>query len=262
MSEYYYSPHSPDDGRIVIVGPEARHISLVMRHRPGDRVTVVDGAGNEYGVELVTTHPTRVVGRVVFAAKGRREPQHQLTLAMAVLKGDRLALACEQATELGISRFIPLRTERTIGRLSGVRLERLRAVALAAMKSCARAVLPIIEPPHDIARLITRMAEFDQALVAYEEEECKTGLGDVLDSRIRSLLLVVGPEGGFTPEEVQVLKSAGVSPFSLGPRRLRAETAATAVVSSALQLLGDLGGQSVRQDAMKGGANEAWSVLP
>jgi 16S rRNA (uracil1498-N3)-methyltransferase len=242
VSEHYYSPARPRDGRIVLGGAEARHVSRVMRHQRGDKVTVVDGLGTEYDVELEAVGPSEVVGRVIAAATGRREPRHSVALALAVLKGDKLTLACEQAVELGISRFVPLTTERTIGRLSAARFERLRGVALAAMKSCTRTVLPVIEPVQDLARLAEWSADFGQALVAYEDER-ETGLDDVLDRRGTSILLVVGPEGGFTPAEVRVLESAGMKSFSLGPRRLRAETAAAAVVASAMQLLGDLGGR-------------------
>jgi 16S rRNA (uracil1498-N3)-methyltransferase len=243
MSECYYSPAGPRDGRITLGGAEARHVSRVMRHQRGDKIVVVDGLGTEFDVVLEAVRPNEVVGRVLAAATGRREPRHSVTLALAVLKGDKLALACEQAAELGISRFIPLKTERTIGRLSAARLERLQGVALAAMKSCTRTVLTVIEPVQDLARLASRAAEYGQALVAYEDEY-ESGLDNVLDRRASSLLLVVGPEGGFAPDEVRVLNSAGVKSFSLGPRRLRAETAATTVVVSAMQLLGDLGGRN------------------
>jgi 16S rRNA (uracil1498-N3)-methyltransferase len=163
-----------------------------------------------------------------------------VTLALAVLKGDRLAQACEQASEVGVARFIPLVTERTIGRLSSTRLARLRGVALAATKSSTRTVLPVVEPAIALSRLVERVPEYDRSLVAYEDEH-RTGLGDVLDRTAATVLLVVGPEGGFTPGEIQLLATASVRPFSLGPRRLRAETAAVAAVSGVLQLLGDLG---------------------
>lgn len=240
MTELYYCIARPDDGRLAIDGTEARHISRVMRHRRGDRIAVTNGGGSEYELELETVEVDRVIGRVVETGVMRREPGHWLVLAQAVLKGGKLEQVCEQATELGIGALIPLRTERTIGRMGERKPERLRCAALAGMKSSTRTVLPDIDVEHDLAALARRTAEFDQVLVAYEEER-GAGLADVIRLDARSILIVVGPEGGFTSDEVEMLKRSGATSFSLGPRRLRAETAAVAVVAAALQMLGDLG---------------------
>lgn len=240
MTELYFSPARPDKGRLAIDGTEARHICRVMRHRRGDRIAVTDGAGCEYGLELESVGVDRVIGRVVETGVMQREPGHRLVLAQAVLKGDKLEQVCEQATELGIRALIPLRTERTIGRLAERKHERLHSAALAGMKSSTRTVLPEIEAEHDLAALARRAGEFDQVLVAYEDER-GVGLADVIHRDARSVLVVVGPEGGFAAEEVETLKRSGAMSFSLGPRRLRAETAAVATVAAVLQMLGDLG---------------------
>lgn len=242
--ELYYSPVPPTDGQLVIVGSEARHIARVMRHKVGNVIGVVDGAGTEYEVELTEVRADRVAGRVLGTRSGAREPKHRLTIAQAVLKGDRLAQVCEQVTELGVSRVIPIQTARTVGRLSAVRLGRLRTVSLAALKSSTRTVLPMIDAVTGLGELLPTINEYGQALVAYEEER-GPGLGEVLDRKVGSVLLVVGPEGGFEPTEIDALKAAGAVSFSLGPRRLRAETAAVAVVAMTLGLLGDLGDNAI-----------------
>lgn len=236
----YYSPNPPKDGVLTISGPEARHISRVMRHEVGNVIGVVDGAGAEHEVELTAVRADRVVGRVLSSTRCAREPKHRVAIAQAVLKGDHLAQVCAQATELGVSRIIPYRSTRTVGRLSPARLERLRAVALAALKSSTRTMLPAIDAPVEFDRLLKLDREFDQVLVA-DEDETGPGLDAVLKRNARSVLIVVGPEGGFDPVEIGALKAVGASPFTLGPRRLRAETAAVAVAAMTLGLLGDLG---------------------
>ena len=238
--ELYYTRSAPVDGVLVITGLEARHISRVKRHEVGNVVGVVDGAGAEYQVELTAVRADRVAGRVLGTKTGAREPRHRVAIAQAVLKGDHLAQICAQATELGVSRIIPIQTARTVGRLSAAKLERLRAVSLAALKSSTRTVLPTIDAPVEFSRLLKLDGEFDQVLVAYEEET-GPGLGAALRRDAGSVLIVVGPEGGFEPAEIDALKSAGAVTFSLGPRRLRAETAAVAVAAMTLGLLGDLG---------------------
>jgi 16S rRNA (uracil1498-N3)-methyltransferase len=239
-AELYYTKSAPADGQIVITGSEARHIARVMRHEVGSVMSVVDGAGTEYKVELTAVRADRVTGRVLGAKAGAREPKHRVAIAQAVLKGDHLAQVCAQATELGVSRVIPFQSARTVGRLSPARLERLRAVSLAALKSSTRTVLPTIDAPVELSGLLKLDGGFDQVLVAYEDET-GPGLGAVLKRDAESVLVVVGPEGGFEPTEVEALKAAGAVSFTLGPRRLRAETAAVAVASMTLGLLGDLG---------------------
>jgi 16S rRNA (uracil1498-N3)-methyltransferase len=238
--ELYYSPKPPTDGQLVITGSEARHIARVIRHKVGDVIGVTDGAGAEYEVKLAEVKADRVAGRVLSTQSGAREPKHRVTIAQAVLKGDRLAQVCEQATELGVSRIIPVQTARTVGRLSAARLARLRAVSLAALKSSSRTVLPGIDAAIELGGLLKANNEFDQTLVAYEEET-GPGLEAVLKRDAGSVLIVIGPEGGFEPSEIDALKTAGAVSFSLGPRRLRAETAAVAVAAMTLGLLGDLG---------------------
>jgi 16S rRNA (uracil1498-N3)-methyltransferase len=240
VHDLYYSPNPPKDGMLTIAGSEARHISRVMRHEAGNVIGVVDGAGGEHEVELTMVRADRVVGRVLSDTRDAREPKHRVAVAQAVLKGDHLAQVCAQATELGVNRIIPIQTARTVGRLSAAKLERLRAVSLAALKSSTRTVLPTIDAPVDLGSLLNLDGEFDQVLVAYEEET-DSGLGSVLRRDAGSVLIVVGPEGGFEPVEIDALKAAGAVAFSLGPRRLRAETAAVAVAAMTLGLLGDLG---------------------
>ncbi len=238
--EQYYWPGLPKDGQLTITGSEARHISRVMRHEAGNVIAVVDGAGGERQVELTAVSADRVAGRVLADMKCVREPKHRVAIAQAVLKGDHLAQVCAQATELGVSRIIPFLSTRTVGRLSPARLERLRAVSLSALKSSTRTILPAIDVPVQLERLRNLTDEFDQVLVAYEDE-VGAGLGAALRRDARSVLVVVGPEGGFEPAEIDMLKDAGAALFTLGPRRLRAETAATAAVTMTLSLLGDLG---------------------
>ncbi|MBM3331741.1 16S rRNA (uracil(1498)-N(3))-methyltransferase [candidate division WOR-3 bacterium] len=239
-SESYFTRNAPAGGQIVITGPEARHIARVMRRDVGSVMSVVDGAGTEYQVELTAVRADRVVGRVLGTRAGVREPKHRVAIAQAVLKGDHLAQVCSQATELGVSRVAPFLSARVVGRLSPARLERLRAVSLAALKSSTRTVLPTIDAPVEFDSLLKLSSEFDQVLVAYEDET-GPGLQAVLKRDASSFLVVVGPEGGFEPLEVEALKGAGAMSFSLGPRRLRAETAAVAVAAVTLGLLGDLG---------------------
>ncbi len=237
--ELFFCPEKPVQGLVELRGAEAGHIARVLRHRPGDLVYVTDGQGSEYEVVLDSVSQKCVTGRVRKTCVRPREPRRRIGLAQAVLKGDKFARVCHGATELGISQFVPLRTARTVGRLSEVRLARLRQVALAAVKSSTGTVLPEIGPVVDLRGLVGLCRDYDRTVVAYEEER-GTGLGSILESGADSALIVIGPEGGFEPDEIALLRKAGAETFTLGPRRLRAETAGVVAVGLVLQLLGEM----------------------
>ncbi|OYD14180.1 hypothetical protein CH330_09225 [candidate division WOR-3 bacterium JGI_Cruoil_03_51_56] len=241
MELFFLAGSRPVAGNVIFDGAEAHHISRVLRHQPGDRIYATDGLGAEYELELRRVEPARVIGAILSSRFRPREPGCRLTIAPGIIKGDRLRRVVEGITQLGVSEVIPLRTRRTVAGLSEKRLDRLRKVAVGAMKCSTRTVLPRICDAMELNELANRIGGYDLALVAYEEEQ-NLGLADVLIPGAESVLLVVGPEGGFEPEEVNVLVAAGARCFSMGPRRFRAETAGVVAVALVLQLLGELGG--------------------
>lgn len=240
MEIFYVPDAAPDCGVLTIRGTTARHISRVLRHRPGDRVLATDGKGLELKLELMVVSPSRVEGRVLDRMTRPREPRCRVALAQALLKGDKLAQVVEAATELGVTEVIPFVSERTVARLGAVRQSRLTHVAVSGLETSARTVLPRISECVSLAGLLGRIADYECAVVAYEREH-RSGVEDVLRVDVDSVLAIVGPEGGFSEDEICRLERAGAGVFSMGPRRLRAETAATAVVAICLQRLGDLG---------------------
>ncbi len=238
--EFFYIPNATSEGeRILITGNEAKHIAKVLRHSPGDLIFGTDGRGNEFKLAIEHVSKKGIVCRVIDKKKVMREPRHFIALAQALLKGDKLAMVVEGVTELGVKEVIPFRSERTMGKVSEAKLRRLEKVAISGIKSSLRTVLPKISSVVDLGGLLSRFCEFDQVLLAYEMEQ-KWGLGQVLKRELSKALLIVGPEGGFTSQEAQQMREAGAISFTLGPRRLRAETAALAVSSVCLSLLGDL----------------------
>ncbi|MGQ9679063.1 MAG: RsmE family RNA methyltransferase [bacterium] len=239
--ELFYIPQLNNIDRLVeITGPEARHITRVLRFKPGDKVLATNGRGDEFQLILKKVYAGRLTAEVIEKKTGCREPKRRLVLAQAVLKSDKLAQVVEVATELGVSDVVPFISERVVGRLTETKYRRLTNVAVSAMKSSTRTVLPRIERVVDVDGLTESFRLFDQVIVPYEEEKEK-GLVSVFNRSALKLMVVVGPEGGFTPEEIVKMKNAGAVSCSLGPRRLRAETAAAATISVVLGLLGELG---------------------
>jgi 16S rRNA (uracil1498-N3)-methyltransferase len=232
MTTNFYAPPSAIRGqRVVLPADEARHLRTVLRGDEGDEITVVDGTGGWYRVKITRLAPEQGVGTITERRENVGEPPIDVTVALGILKKrSRFETFIEKAVELGVRRIVPLRTRRT--ERDSIREERLRNVMVAAMKQCRRSRLPDLAAPQSPEALLGG-SEAELRLV------CHAGDGAVpirqavsVAAPVASALALVGPEGGFSPSEVEDAAEAGCVSVSLGARRLRAETAALAVLHS------------------------------
>jgi 16S rRNA (uracil1498-N3)-methyltransferase len=214
------------DATVEIDGDELRHLRT-LRLAPGDTLTVFDDTGVEYTVRLARIDRRTARGTIERRAVVSRESRLELTLVPALLKGPRMDVVIEKATELGVCRIAPMVTARCVAARGHV--ARWRRIALAAAKQCGRTRVPAIEEPVVLAaRLAADWRELK--LIAWEET---TERGwNRLPEAVESVVVLLGPEGGFAPHEAADARAAGFEPVSLGARVLRAETAA--VVAAAL----------------------------
>jgi 16S rRNA (uracil1498-N3)-methyltransferase len=232
--EYFFTP--PDHvaaGTLTIEGEEFAHLTHVMRRTAGDRIRVVDGAGQAY--EAVIESTDRRSARCIIAERlgTRNEPDIHLTMAVALLKnGSNFDFCIEKCTEIGASEFIPVITTRTIPRHA--RTDRWQKLALAAMKQCGRCVLPTVKPPMSFQECLALPPADAHRFIPHEKVETPL-LAEAFYHEGKRVVACIGPEGGFTDEEIAAAEAAGWNPVSLGRRRLRAETAA--ITTAALVLL-------------------------
>ena len=203
---------------------EARHLLEVLRARVGDQFTVFDGS-REALAEVVEIGPGFLRYRILEERVPEREVGVEVALYPALLKGDKMAEVVRMATELGATRIQPLIALHSVAKEMGeAKLERLKRVAVEAAKQSGRLKAPEILPPIPLKAL----PQVEQGLLAHPGAEAL--VREVLDPG-RPLALAVGPEGGFSPEEVELLLEKGFTPVSLGRRILRAETAALALLA-------------------------------
>ncbi|MFB6247543.1 MAG: 16S rRNA (uracil(1498)-N(3))-methyltransferase [Salinibacter sp.] len=232
MTTNFYAPPAQIRGdRVVLPDGEARHARSVLRAETGDEIAVVDGEGGWYRVRLDHVGDGQVVGHIVDARREVGEPDVAMTVGLGLLtKRSRLETFVEKAVELGVRRLVPLRTRHT--EPTEVRADRLRRVMVAALKQCRRSRLPELTAPQSLDALL-------EATTADVRFLCHGGehppLLDALDGPAPDdVLALVGPEGGFAPGEVAAATAAGCIPVSLGPRRLRAETAGLAAINAVM----------------------------
>jgi 16S rRNA (uracil1498-N3)-methyltransferase len=241
MELYYTDKKNIYADYMLITGSEAHHISKVMRHKPDDIIYVTDGLDNEYQTVIKSIEKNSVKAEIFNRTRKARETTAKITLAQSVIKGNHMDDIIEKATELGVSEIQPIITARTIASLSDKKAQRYQKLMLSAMKTSTRTHLPCLSKLTDYQKLLETVDNYELALLAYEEEATNNRLKNILQhDYINKVLLIIGPEGGFNKEEVQKAKTRGVKCFSLGPRRLRAETAAITALSLLLYELKEM----------------------
>ncbi len=243
---FFIDPNNIDGSDALITGETARQITKVLRLKEGDVICLLDGLGNEHSALITSTSKDHVAARILGANTCSRELETELTLAICLPKSDKLDLIVQKCSELGISRYVIVNSERVIAKLDETkvaeRLARWRKIACEAVEQCGGARVPEVNGILSFSALTTEIAKNDIALVAWEEEK-SVGLKKALNANAgaKSVMLIVGPEGGLTESEVESAKSAGAVCVTLGRRILRAETAAIAACAAILyELEGEL----------------------
>jgi 16S rRNA (uracil1498-N3)-methyltransferase len=229
-----YVPAAPaPDGRVQISGAELRHLHTV-RLGPGERLRLFDAAGAEHEVVLERIGARTAVARVVATVRVSRESPLDLVLAPTLVKGTKLDWVVEKATELGVRRVAPVVTRHAVA--LGAHVERWRRIARAAAQQCGRTRVPTIDEPAPLDVLLA--APWPGLRLVAWEDEAAVRLAD-LPAAAAAVVVVVGPEGGFHPGEVERAHAAGFRTVSLGRRVLRAETAAVTAVALCQHRWGD-----------------------
>lgn len=215
---------------------EARHLSQVLRLRAGDEVTVFDGAGREFRARVERVSRDGADLALVAESTAADEPAVHLTLAQAVLKGDKMDGVVRDATMMGVTAVEPLITAHTVAHMkTGGAPDRWRRIAIASAKQCRRAVLPSIGGGMPFVDWLARdNAELKVILIEPAAAERSEFAG--LQTRPASASLLVGPEGGWSANEIDQAVRAGYRPLTLGRRTLRAD-AVPVVAISVLQFL-------------------------
>ena len=227
--DYFYAPPERIDGRYVVIeGDELSHLAHVMRKKAGDRIMVVDGTGCAYDVVLETVTKRSARGIVRESYRRYHEPEPNVTLAVGILKNpSKFDFLVEKATEIGVIGIIPMRTERTIP--SHAKTDRWQKLALSAMKQCGRSSLPKVGELTSLEEVLRTGGSYRRTFVAHVDADHPAFGDKPILAGADSTLILVGPEGGFSEDEISRCAAAGFEPLSLGERRLRTETAAIAL---------------------------------
>jgi len=265
MNRFFVSESDFLSDNIVLGKRRAHQIRNVLRMNKGDRIIVLDNTGYEYEVVLTEVKKDRVLGQIEQKRPAAGEPQVRLTLYQSLLSRDKFELVLQKCTEVGVSRFVPVITQRSLVRdadtVTPNKLARWRRIITEAAEQSHRGRIPELDHPARLEDAVSELRNFDLCLIASPnagwqpqaspEQSRRTELGDgrteqvTLRSALRkapkSVTLLIGPEGGFTDQEFKLVCDAGATPVSLGPRILRTETASIVAAALILYELEDAG---------------------
>ena len=240
----FYADGLGEIGSLVTLSEEdARHASRVLRMQPGDAAELfLDG--RRFSAEIAEMTAEGVAARLISELPST-EAKLRITLYQGLPKAEKMELIVQKAVELGAARVVPVAMSRCVVQLSAKdgakKQERWQKIAREAAKQSGRTVVPRVEAPLRFEEMLRRLDGFEAVLTPWEEAQ---GYGLRRFSQqwpqVRNLALIVGPEGGMSPEEVTRMEKAGARPVTLGPRILRTETAGLAAVAALLALYGDM----------------------
>jgi 16S rRNA (uracil1498-N3)-methyltransferase len=247
MRRFFIEPGAAIGDTAFLSRTDSKHINSVLRLKSGTGIVLFDGTGAEYEAEIDSTASDRVSVSLLRRRVSNSESPVSITVAQGFLKEKKMDDLIRALTELGINRWMPFFAERSVPHPSGQRLsnrtDRWRTIAREALKQCRRSRLPEIIPAGSLNDAIALSAESELKIAFWEKavEPIPAELNSMARDPHRSIFILLGPEGGLTDAEIQAATTAGFKTVTLGPRILRAETAAVTACCLIQYLLGDLG---------------------
>lgn len=241
MPQFLIDKRSISNNIAIIADDDAHHITSVLRLKAGDWIVLTDGEGRRWRSTLKEVGRKEILAELTSLLPVPKN-NARITLAQSVIKHDRMEWIVQKAVELGCTNIIPVTTERTIPRLktdtSEKKISRWQKIAVEAMKQCGAAFTPTVTKLKSFKELVDdTTAGRSKAIMFFEGEE-RTPLKDILNKDASDVTIIIGPEGGFSKEEVDLARSKGVHTAGLGPLILRVETAAIAAITLVQEMTG------------------------
>ncbi|KGE18185.1 RsmE family RNA methyltransferase [Paenibacillus wynnii] len=253
MQRYFVTPEQFSGDTVRIDGEDARHIAKVMRGKVGDKLIVSDGVSREALVEIALIEIGEVTATVLESLNMTQEASLKITVAQSLPKGDKMETVIQKCTEIGVVAFVPFLSERTIvqydERKESKRLERWRKISKEAAEQAHRNRVPEVHPSLSWKKLLQSFGEYGAVYFCYEKEEglqlrsaVAPWVSSLTADASHSVLVVVGPEGGFSVDECHEAEKEGAISVGLGRRILRCETAGMVAAACILYESGEMGG--------------------
>ncbi len=245
MHRFFVPSEQISDNNITITGSDVNHIKNVLRMKVGDKIEVFDSSGSEYKAIIKEINTERVLCRIAESRQQKAERRINVTLAQCLPKAKKMDFIIQKATELGVDSIIPVISERSIPKIedkADKKISHWQKTAKEAAEQSGRTDIPGIKPLIKFEDLIKTVKNYSIALLPWEGEKnttLKKSLNSILLPPLPQILILIGPEGGFSQEEVDLAKKAGFQSMTLGKRILRTETAGIVMLAQLSYELGN-----------------------
>jgi 16S rRNA (uracil1498-N3)-methyltransferase len=247
LTRVYVDAELLSGGTLELARETASHLVKVLRARGGDELILFDGRGGEFSATIDAVRGPRVTVAVGASRAVNRESPLRIRLIQCVPRGDRMDFVVQKATELGVAGIVPVLSQRSVVRLdagqAASKLLHWRAVAVSACEQCGRNRLPQVQSAQPLLNFLgalTPPTAGNLRLVLEPEVDAAAAATRAAEAQVESVEFAIGPEGGFTPEELEAFRLSGFTPVGLGPRVLRTETAAIAALVMLQARFGDM----------------------
>ena len=236
---FYFDGELSENCEIVYDGEEFHHLSNVMRAKEGDKLILFNGNGCFYHAEIKELAKKFAKIAILSCEESENEPKVELCIYQALAKGDKLSLIMQKITEIGASELAIFDSEFCDVKANTTRVDRLEAIAISAAKQCGRATITTQTGVYNFKEIAENIKQYDAFYVAYENEDGLTLAKDLIENKqkLSKVAVMIGAEGGFSADEINILKNSGAKIVSLGNRILRTETAAIVTAGLVMQIL-------------------------
>jgi 16S rRNA (uracil1498-N3)-methyltransferase len=245
MKRFFIDRTNLEGDRPILTGPDVRHVRTVLRLGPGDEILLFDGQGMEYRARIMESTPRAITLLALDEYPAISESPLEITMGQGFLKARKMDRIVRQLTELGVFAFIPFMAERSVPKPKAgplaQRTQRWETIAREALKQCGRSKAPHVSPLVSFQELVSTQKPYALKIIFHgREPEATSGYPLEGQDDVGTVLALVGPEGGFTDKEAHLAQDSGFVQVSLGPRVLRADTAAVAAGVLLQHTFGDL----------------------
>lgn len=245
MPRFFVEQNQIIEDKIEINGQDVRHIRDVLRLDYNALIEVCNGRGTDYDCIIEEINKESIVARILNEKISKSEPKTKVILFQSLIKGDKIEWVIQKSIEIGVNEIIPMQTTFCVSKMdkskkADAKVKRWNKIAQSAAKQSGRGIIPTVHNPITFTKALELCKEMDLALIAYEKEDQQNLKTQLKGLEGKTIGVLIGPEGGFSKEEVLKAEEAGIKAITLGARILRSETASISLVSNILYELGEM----------------------
>lgn len=228
MPKFFAYKGQIEDNSFIITGKDANHIAAVLRSKIGDELIICDGEGTDYYCKITDLDKKMVVAEINESYANHTEPKTSITLYQGLPKSDKMELIIQKCVEIGLTRIVPIKTEFAVAKVEGKeekKRERWQKIAESAAKQCGRGKIPLVDRAMTFKEAVEDSKSHKGRIIPYENESNYSIKDFARAFKGESIAVFIGPEGGFSPKEIELARQEGIVSVTLGKRILRTETA-------------------------------------